>query len=210
MDWSAVAIVIATFGGPVAAVQIQKYLERHQERRRLKDATFRTLMSTRAFGNRTSPEHVQALNGIELTFSHGGGKDRAVLEAWNAYRDLLNTPESTDTSINQRLYERRDDALWDLLYRMGQAVDYPFDRTYLKNSCYTPVAHGNIWRDQEIIRTGFAALLSGRAALPVISFAPGEIPLPQAPPGLVPAAPPAQTPARTQPLQAPPAHGQGD
>jgi hypothetical protein len=27
MDWSAIAIVIATFGGPIAAVQAQKYLE---------------------------------------------------------------------------------------------------------------------------------------------------------------------------------------
>jgi hypothetical protein len=85
VDWGAVSIVLATFGGPIAAVQAQEFLERGRERKRQKEATFRTLMATRALSNRTSPEHVLALNGIELTFSHGGNKDKAVLEAWNAY-----------------------------------------------------------------------------------------------------------------------------
>ena len=50
---------------------------------------FRTLMATRA--TRLSAEHVQALNGIELTFYGGGKKEKKVLEAWKAYHDHLNT-----------------------------------------------------------------------------------------------------------------------
>jgi|GEM_PF-2670168 hypothetical protein len=42
----------------------------------MKEAAFRTLMATRAFPNRTSAEHVQALNGIEIKFANGSNKTR--------------------------------------------------------------------------------------------------------------------------------------
>ena len=179
MDWSAIAIIVATFAGPIAAVQIQKYLERHQERERAKREAFRTLMATRHSGNRTSPEHVSALNGIEITFDGESPKDRAVREAWNAYRDLLNTQETPDANANERLYERRDDAFWDFLYQMARAVGYSHDRTYLKNSTYSPIAHGNLWRDQETIRRGLSAVLAGKAGLPVVTYQHGQFPIPQ-------------------------------
>ena len=51
-----------------------------------------------------------------------------------------------------------------------------------KNSAYTPVAHSDIWRDQELIRTGVAALFSGKAGLPVVTYAPGEAIQPHAVP----------------------------
>ena len=147
MDWTAAAIVLATFGGPFAALEIQKRLDGRREKQRLKEEAFRTLMATRAFGHRTSAEHVQTLNRIDLTFSSGGTKDRDVLEAWNVYRNCLKTRESEDWNANQRMYKRREDAFWDLLYRMGEAVGYPFDRAYLKDSSYTPLTHDNMWRD---------------------------------------------------------------
>lgn len=176
MNWSAIAIVIATFGGPIAAVQAQKYLERHRDKQRSKEATFRTLMATRAFPNRLSPEHVQALNGIEITFESGNKKDKSVLEAWNAYRDALNTQISEDSNANARVYERRDDAFWDLLHVMSTAVGYPSDRTAIKNGAYLPSIHNEIYRDQEIIRLGVAALMSGKAYLKVIAYSPDALP----------------------------------
>jgi hypothetical protein len=53
MDWSAVAIVIATVMGPILAVQAQKYLERHRDQKRAKDTIFRVLMATK--GQSTLP-----------------------------------------------------------------------------------------------------------------------------------------------------------
>lgn len=177
LNWSAAAIVLATFGGPIAAIQVQKYLERRQQRRALKEATFRALMATRAMMNRTSPEHVQALNGIELTFSERG-KDKAVVEAWNAYRDLLNTPNPASADAAQRLYEKRGDLFWDLLHAMSRALGYPFDRTYLKNSLYSPIAHGDVFRDHEAIRTGLAALLAGERVIRVMNVSERESNIP--------------------------------
>jgi hypothetical protein len=62
-DWS---IIGATILGPILAVQAQKWVEIIRERRGRKLWIFHTLMATRAA--RTSTEHVQALNMIDLIF----------------------------------------------------------------------------------------------------------------------------------------------
>jgi hypothetical protein len=101
MKWTAAAIVLATFSGPIFALEVQKRLNARREKRRLKEAAFRTLMATRAAAYRTSAEHVQVLNCIELTFSDGG-KDRLVRDAWRAYLDMLNAPDTPHALANER------------------------------------------------------------------------------------------------------------
>ena len=105
MKWTAAAIVLATFSGPIFALEVQKRLNARREKRRLKEAAFRTLMATRAAAYRTSAEHVQVLNCIELTFSDGG-KDRLVRDAWRAYLDMLNAPDTPDALANERKGEQ--------------------------------------------------------------------------------------------------------
>jgi hypothetical protein len=81
-DW---AIVFATLMGPVLAVQAQKWIESLRRTSEAKDLIFKSLMATR--GARLSPEHVRALNMIDLTF-YGKGVSRRtkmeqnVLDAW--------------------------------------------------------------------------------------------------------------------------------
>jgi hypothetical protein len=173
MKWTA-AIVLAIFSGPIVAVELQRRFDIRREKRRLKEAAFRTLMATRAPAYRRSAEHVQVLNCIELTFSDGGG-DKRVREAWRAYLDMLNAPDTTDAPANERKYEQCDDAFWDLLYQISAALGYGFDRTYIKDSYYCPVAPGNTLRDQEITRNGIATVLSGKGGFPVGTFRQGPI-----------------------------------
>ena len=168
MDWTSVSIVAATFLGPIAAVQAQKYLERHRDRQRARDTVFRALMANRS--SRTTPEHVQALNAIELTFT--GQKYKLVVEAWNRYHDLLNEKQGVDPAADQALFQRRDDAFWDLLHAMAKSLRYSLDRTAIKTGSYSPIAHDNLWRDQEVIRTGLVAVLTGKAGIPVIVHEP--------------------------------------
>ena len=66
ISWNDVAIMLATFLGPIAAVQAQKYLERRREVENRKISVFYALMATRSA--RISPEHVRALNSISLAF----------------------------------------------------------------------------------------------------------------------------------------------
>jgi uncharacterized protein DUF6680 len=77
-----------------------------------------------------------------------------------------------DEHANQRVFERRDDSFWDLLHTMSQSLRYPFDRTAIKNGAYIPTLHGDIFRDQELIRTGVAALLNGQRFLKVVAYKP--------------------------------------
>jgi len=163
MDWSAVAIVIATVMGPILAVQAQKYLERHRDQKRARDTIFRVLMATRA--TRLSGEHVQALNGIELAFYGGGKKEKKVLEAWTAYHDHLNTKFAKEAAAEWGI--RQADLFIDLLHVMAVSLGYDFDKTHIKNSWYAPEAHGTIEQELNVIRGALAEILTGRRSIPV-------------------------------------------
>jgi hypothetical protein len=77
---------VATILGPIAAVQAQKWIERLRETRERKLHVFYMLMGSRAA--RTSPEHVQALNLIDLLFRRNA--EKPIIDAWEAYREHLN------------------------------------------------------------------------------------------------------------------------
>ena len=67
MKLAEVLMIIAVLLAPVVAVQVQKWLELFREDRARKLWIFKTLMATRAAT--VSPEHVQALNMIDLELS---------------------------------------------------------------------------------------------------------------------------------------------
>jgi hypothetical protein len=81
--WS---ILAATFIGPIAAVLMTRYIDQLRERGARRLWIFRTLMATR----RTwlSPEHIAALNQIELDFQNATG----VMNAYRMYMRHLATP----------------------------------------------------------------------------------------------------------------------
>jgi hypothetical protein len=164
LDSSAVAIVIATVMGPILAVQAQKYLERHRDQKKAKDAIFRTLMATRA--SRLTQQHVQALNGIELAFYGGRGKEKRVREAWKAYHDHLND-KSYQPDRTAEWVTRQIDLLIDLLHEMAVSLGYDFDKTHIRNSWYAPEAHGTIEQQWNDIRGALADILTGKRYLPV-------------------------------------------
>src|SRR4051794_12725865 len=105
-------IILATLLGPVLAVQAQKYIERARERSNKKGWVLHALMATRAA--RLSPEHVQALNMIDLVFfGHVIGArvwrsktEQEVLDRWREYHDHLNTKRG-DTDANGALWDSR-------------------------------------------------------------------------------------------------------
>jgi hypothetical protein len=165
MTLSDIAIIFATLCGPIAAVQAQKWLEKNRDVRRRKEHIFRTLMATRA--SRVSAEHVQALNMINFEFYGGGQRDRAVREAWNEYRDHLNTQYAKEAF--QVWSGRGDELFFELLYHMSHCVGLPFERAHIKKSAYSPIAHGSLEQDQNVIRSGLVALFSNKFAIPILA-----------------------------------------
>ena len=164
-DWM---IIVAVILGPILAVQVQKLIETWKEKRDRKHVIYKTLMATR--GTPVSPNHVEALNMIELEFDRS--KDRGVVDSWRIYRDhLYSAPQNyQDPNYKSQMdawTAKTPDYLTDLLFSMSEALGYDFDKVLLKKGSYTPQAYGNLELDQWLLRRGIIDLLNGLRSLPV-------------------------------------------
>lgn len=165
-DW---AVLLAALLGPILAVQAQKAIESIREKRRRRAYLFEQLMATRA--SRISPEHVRALNMIDLVFygertlgiQRRSSKEQRVLDAWKEYHDHLNTKADED---RLSLWAAHGDELFtNLLYAISQDLGFKFDRVQLKRGAYSPVAHGEIEAEHTELRKAALSLLAGRHAM---------------------------------------------
>ena len=161
MTLTDILMVTATALSPVIAVQVTRYLDDRNEERGRKLQIFKTLMATRAYN--IAPRHVEALNRIDLEFSAKNKKEKAVLDVWMQYLDHLGNHQMTPEAWGIR----RLDLLVDLLYAMGKALDYDFNKTQIKNGTYSPTAHGRLDEEQGRIRSLILELLEGKRDFPM-------------------------------------------
>jgi len=125
-------------------------------------------MGTRA--NRTSGEHVQALNMIDLVFygkrmfgNRRTKSEQTVLDAWKEYHDHLNSPYD-DKSLP--VWSANGDELFvNVLFAISRDVGFSFDRVQLKKGAYSPIAHGDFQLEQAAIRKLTVEVLAGRRAI---------------------------------------------
>lgn len=175
--WLTIAAIIL---GPILALWAQRVSDRRREARLRKLWVFRELMATRAA--RLSSRHVDALNMIEMEYNAKYKKDKPVLEAWREYFDNFATTP-TDPALQTAHYARREELFTDLLYEMAKYLRFPHDRLAIKRNFYSPIAHGNLEEDQNKIRHGLVALVSGERALKMeITAVPNQAAGNQAPP----------------------------
>jgi len=164
----ALAIVIATFFGPVAAVLITRWNDSRAQRRERRLHIFRTLMATRLVA--ISLDHVMAINLIEVEFDGV----RGVIDAWRSYLNHLNAHPGTDASqpLQQAWEERRGDLLALLLSRIAAHLGITTGELEIRRGGYAPDA----WRQRDIrlaqIIDYGARLSGGNAALPVYVLQP--------------------------------------
>ena len=59
------------------------------------------------------------------------------------------------------------DLLTELLYVMSRRLKYDFDKTHIRTSVYSPVAHGELEDDTLVIRKCFRELLELKRPLPM-------------------------------------------
>ena len=154
-------IILSSLCGPLFAIQVTRYLDDKKEAQGRKLILFKTLMATRSYT--LSAKHIEALNQIDLEFSGNGVNDKRVIEVWREYLDLLG-----DKSLSPEQWGlKRMDLLVDLLYEMGRALGYQFDKTHIKNASYAPIAHERIEGEQQAIRTQILEILNGKNELPI-------------------------------------------
>ena len=157
-DW---LMITAVLTGPIVAVRLTRYLDNKKEIRERKLKIFKVLMATRAYT--ISWDHVLTLNKIDLEFDKNKKGEKEVIEAWKAYLDLL-----ADKSITGEAWiTKRVELLVELLHKMALVLNYDFDKTHIKNSSYSPVAHGETEDQHFAIRKGLIEVLDGKRSLPM-------------------------------------------
>ena len=125
-------MIFAIIVGPIIAVQITKFIRRHQEQRDRKMYLFRTLMATRSAT--LAPAHIEALNLVEIEFHSNNHQDCKVVNAWKLYRAHL-----FDSNYPQESWDaRRADLLVELLYEMSSELGYNYDKAHIKGGTYYP------------------------------------------------------------------------
>lgn len=174
-------MILATFGGPIMAVQAQKWLERARSKQGRREWIFDTLMATR--GARMGFEHVRALNAIDLAFSDrelGMGVKRdhaqAVVAAWHTYHAHLS--KQGDWSDPKKLEgwgAAGEELFLNLLEALAKATGHEFTREQLKTGGYSPVGHGMIEQEAQAIRRGAISVLAGIQPLKVEPVTPPPI-----------------------------------
>jgi len=156
-DWiNVLSIIIA----PLVAVQITVFLQNRREKYRRKVELFKTLMATRPSG--LDRQHVQALNLIDIEFYGRDEKSKAVMNAWKAYLDHLNSVQ------NDAWGARREDLLVALLYKMSSHLGYEFDETYIRRAAYFPRGYGDLEFEQEQMRKCMLSILKGERGFPIV------------------------------------------
>jgi hypothetical protein len=177
MKLSDVLMIVAVIAGPILAVQAQKAIERWAERRNRKMEIFRTLMATRAA--RLSPEHVRALNMIDLSYygrrilgrNYQTKVEVVVTNAWKEYLDQL-----SDHAVES--WPRREELFVNLLDALAKSLKIEFDRVYLKRNIYSPVGHQKLEDEQVQLRQALLDIFEGKRALKVEPFVPNQVSAP--------------------------------
>ena len=159
-------LILVTFAGPIAAVQAQKWIERAKETRARKLSIFHTLMATRAL-RAASPEHVQALNSIDLYFS-GQKKEKPIIDSWREYLDHLNHyPDGAVSETLQMWNDKGEDLLIAMLQRLARSLGYEFTTVQLKRGIYYPRGHYDLLTAQVALRDMIVKLSNGAWHIPL-------------------------------------------
>ncbi|MCJ7646059.1 hypothetical protein MUO65_04030, partial [bacterium] len=160
-------MIIVVLIAPFLAVFAQKQIELWRERRARKLLVFKMLMATRA--RVLSPEHVQALNMIELEFTNSS--DKAVLTAWKEYHDHLNSYPREGENQKERAAvwnQETEKLLAALLGQMGKSLGYDFDPVQIRRGAYSPEGHVITELELQLLRRMLLELLAGKGKIPVV------------------------------------------
>jgi hypothetical protein len=136
-----------------------RYIDQLRERGARRLWIFRTLMATR----RTwlSPEHIAALNQIELDFQNATG----VMNAYRMYMRHLATP--FEPKDEDRVAHERQSMRTKILSAMAKTLGIRVEQMDIFEGGYVPQGHVNIEREQAAIRKLLSEIADGKRSLPI-------------------------------------------
>jgi hypothetical protein len=144
--------------GPLLAVGATRLVDGWREKRNKRTELFKILMRTR--GVRLSPEHVGALNLVEIEFY----KEQKVLDALEKYFQHLN-----DDSAKPNWAQKSVHLFTKLLSEMARSLGYEIEQLQILTGGYAPQGWETTETRQTKIQEKLLALLEGKSSLPVVS-----------------------------------------
>jgi hypothetical protein len=166
-----IAVVIATFFGPVLAVLVTRCIDNKRQARDRRLDTFRALMASRRA--LLSPDAVRALSLIEIDFY-------GIKPVENAHREVMthiNTPRPLPAGWDDRLRK----LLTKLLSEMAKVLSYNLQQLDVLEGGYYPQGIADIELEQQSVRRALIQVLSGNRPL-IVSPAAPTLPAPFLPP----------------------------
>ena len=146
--WVTTAAIVI---GPLAAVVISGYLDRRRAKMDRRRQIFRALMKTRRTWG--SPEHVEALNLIEVDFYGAGSVQQAYKNLFDYFeKDIPRRPDEDDKQFSERKTKHHASLLTKLLKEMADELGYKKDSLEILEGGYSPILFGEIESDQTKIR----------------------------------------------------------
>lgn len=158
--------IVAIIIGPIAAVRITRNLDEKREEQGRRMDVFRTLMRTRRVT--LSPDHVGALNLVEIEFKDEG----PVIAAWRQYFENLGErwPDDLKMPEIEERTRRRAGLLTKLLHAMANSLNFTIEQLEIFEGGYAPQG----WQDEEetqrALRYNLLQVLTGKRAFPVTSI----------------------------------------
>ena len=159
-----IATIVAVLAGPIFAVWVTRCIDESRLKQTQRMDVFRTLMRTRRV--RLNPDHVGALNLVEIEF-HG---EAPVIEAWKAYWNHLRmvAPAGMTQEQQRQFYQERDALLTKLLHAIAKALRFHIEQLDIMEGGYAPQG----WLEDEQTSRQLRALtldiLSGTRGIPVV------------------------------------------
>jgi hypothetical protein len=157
-----VAVIAATFLGPIVAVGITLWAQARSEKRGRRLTVFRELMAHRRV--QLSENFVRGVNLTEIEF-HG---EQKVINALREFMEILSENTSSHDEAQFRSWnERVEDKKTQLLYNMGVCLGYSIQQLEILRGGYYPIAHN--WKSErdELVQRFLAEIASGTRALPI-------------------------------------------
>jgi hypothetical protein len=180
-----VATVVALLIGPVLAVLVTRWIDSERLTQTRRMDVFRVLMRTRRM--RLTPEHVGALNLVEIEFH----SETAVIDAWKAYWAHLHRTMPPNENEQGQLFRERDALLTKLLHAIATSLKFNIEQLDIFEGGYIPQGWLDDEQNQRVLRALLLDILSGKRGIPVVPLSlpvqnspfpppPDEIPSPPA------------------------------
>ena len=155
--------IAAIFFGPISAVIITRYIDTNRLKFERRMDIFRKLMRTRRL--RLSPDHVEALNLVEIEFSDEPG----VVLAWKNYFSHLATKNQNIQSQEEleKLNHDCEALLTKLVHAIAKCLKFKIEQLDIFEGGYAPKGWWDIEEEQRVFRNLMIDLLRGNRGLPI-------------------------------------------